>query len=147
MYPDPKIAGFVSDHFIPVRQHVKTHPEAMERWGAQWTPTIMVVDANGKERHRIEGFLEKDPFYAQLRLGLAQAAFAGQNWDEAERLFEEVVSSGDADTAPEAAYWAGVTRYKRSGDPNTLGETHKRLSSEFGASTWAKKAAIWGGGP
>lgn len=147
MYTDPKVAGFVSDRFIPVRQHVKTHPEAMERWGAQWTPTIMVVDANGKERHRIEGFLETEPFYAQLRLGLAQAAFASQNWDEAERLFEEVVTSGDADTAPEAAYWAGVTRYKRSGDPAALGETHSRLNSQFGGSTWAKKASIWGGGP
>ena len=147
MYPDPKIAGFVSDHFIPVRQHVKTHPGAMERWDAQWTPTIMVVDANGKERHRIEGFLEKEPFLAQLRLGLAQAAFANQQWDDAERLFEEEVSAGDADTAPEAAYWAGVTRYKRSGDAADLGATHKRLSSEFAGSTWTKKASIWGGGP
>lgn len=119
----------------------------MERFGANWTPTIMVLDANGKERHRVEGFLERDPFFAQLKLGLAQAAFSNQQWDEAERLFEEVVSSGDSDTAPEAAYWAGVTRYKRSGDPATLGETHKRLSTQYGGSTWAKKAAIWGGGP
>lgn len=147
MYPDPKIAGFVSDHFIPVRQHVKTHPEAMERFGAQWTPTIMVMDPGGKERHRVEGFVEADALLAQLKLGLAQASLASQNYDEAERLFEEVVSGGDADTAPEAAYWAGVTRYKRSGDASALGETHKRLSTDYAGSTWAKKAAIWGGGP
>jgi Tfp pilus assembly protein PilF len=137
----------VSDQFIPVRQHVKTHPEAMERWGAQWTPTIMIVDANGKERHRIEGFLETEPFFAQLQLGLAQAKFAAQNWDDAERLFEEVARSGDADAAPEAAYWAGVTRYKRSGDPTALGETHTRLNKDFPGTSWAKKTQIWGGGP
>jgi len=147
VYPDPKIAGFVSDRFIPVRQHVKTHPEAMERFGAQWTPTIMVLDPNGKERHRVEGFLEADALLAQLKLGLAQTAFAAQRWDEAERLFEEVVSAGDADTAPEAAYWAGVTRYKSSGDPSALGATHTRLNEQFSGSTWAKKASIWGGGP
>ena len=147
MYPDPKVAGFVSDRFIPVRQHVKTHPEAMERFGAQWTPTIMVLDPDGKERHRVEGFLEADALLAQLKLGLAQVALAGKQFDEAEKLFEEVVSMGDADTAPEAAYWAGVTRYKRSGDPSDLGATHKRLSSEYAGSTWAKKASIWGGGP
>ena len=137
----------MSDHFIPVRQHVKTHPEAMERFGAQWTPTIMVLDANGKERHRVEGFLEADALLAQFRLGLAQAAFANQQWDEAERLFEEVVASGDADAAPEAAYWAGVSRYKRSGDAADLGATHERLNEQFGGTAWAKKASIWGGGP
>ncbi|MDQ3281391.1 MAG: hypothetical protein M3Q69_08265 [Acidobacteriota bacterium] len=143
MYPDPKIAGFVSDHFIPVRQHVKTHPEAMERFGAQWTPTIMVLDPGGRERHRVEGFVDTDTLLPQLKLGLAQANFATQQWDEAERLFEEVAESGDADTAPEAAYWAGVTRYKRSGDPSTLNATSQRLSEKFGGSSWAKKAEIW----
>jgi hypothetical protein len=147
VYPDPKIAGFVSDRFIPVRQHVKTHPDAMERFNVQWTPTILIMDPNGIERHRVEGFLEADALLAQLKLGLAQVAFANKQWDEAEKLFEEVVSSGDADTAPEAAYWAGVTRYKSTGDPATLGATHKRLSTEYGGSPWAKKASIWGGGP
>lgn len=119
----------------------------MERWGAQWTPTIMVVDANGKERHRIEGFLETDAFLPQLQLGLAQAKFAQQQWDDAERLFEEVAQSGDADAAPEAAYWAGVARYKRSGDATALGETHQRLNADFPGTSWAKKTQVWGGGP
>ncbi len=147
MYPDPKIAGFVSDRFIPVRQHVKTHPQAMERFDVQWTPTILTLDANGKERHRVEGFLDADALLAQLRLGYAHAAFAGSKWDEAERAFEEVAGSADTEGAPEAAYWAGVTRYKRSGDANELGATHKRLNEKFAGSAWAKKASVWGGGP
>ncbi|HEX8254907.1 MAG TPA: thioredoxin family protein [Thermoanaerobaculia bacterium] len=147
VYPDPKIAGLVSDQFLSVRQHVRTHPEAMERFGVQWTPTILVLDPNGKERHRVEGFLEADALLAQLRLGLAQVAFANQQWDEAERLFEEVVEAGDTDTAPEAAYWAGVTRYKRTGDASALGATSQRLNEKFGGTAWAKKASIWGGGP
>lgn len=117
----------------------------MARFDVQWTPTILVMDAGGKERHRVEGFLEAGPLLAQLRLGLAHAAFANQRWDDAERLFEEAVSSGDADAAPEGAYWAGVTRYKRSGNAADLGDTHKRLSSEFAGTTWAKKASIWAG--
>lgn len=122
---------------------MKRNPEAMERFDVQWTPTLLVLDANGKERHRIEGFLEAGPLLAQLRIGLAHAAFANQQWDDAERLFEEAVSSGDADAAPEGAYWAGVTRYKRSGDAAALGATHQRLSNEFAGTTWAKKASIW----
>lgn len=133
----------MTENFIPVRQHVKTHPGAMERWGAQWTPTIMVVDPNGKERHRVEGYLDAEPFIAQLQLGLAQSAFGNQQWDDAERLFETAAESADADVAPEAAYWAGVTRYKRSGDAAALNATHKRLSEKFARSTWAKKASVW----
>ena len=143
MYPNPEVARFITERFVPVRQHVKTHPGAMERFEVQWTPTLLVMDANGKERHRVEGFLDAGPLLAQLRLGLAQAAFANQQWDDAERLFEEAVSSGDADAAPEGAYWAGVTRYKRSGDAQELGATHKRLSEKFAGSAWAKKASVW----
>lgn len=65
--------------------------------------------------------------------------------DDAERLFEEAVSSADPDAAPEGAYWAGVTRYKRSGDAQELGATHKRLGDKFAGSTWAKKASVWAG--
>lgn len=145
MYPNPEVARFITEHFIPVRQHVKTHPGAMERFEVQWTPTLLVMDASGKERHRVEGFLDAASLLAQLRLGLAQAAFANQKWDDAERLFEEAVSSADPDAAPEGAYWAGVTRYKRSGDAQELGATHKRLGEKFAGSTWTKKASVWAG--
>lgn len=145
MYPNPEVSRFITENFIPVRQHVKTHPDAMARFDVQWTPTILFLDANGKERHRIEGFLETQPFLAQLRLGIGKVAMANQRLDDAERLFEEAAATGDADVAPEAAYWAGVTRYKSSNDPRDLGATHKRLSENFADSTWAKKASIWAG--
>jgi hypothetical protein len=143
VYPDPRVAEFVTSRFIPVRQHVKEHPGAMERFDVQWTPTILVMDPGGKERHRVEGFLERDALLNQLRLGIAKAEFANGRWDEAEKGFEEVASTGDDDTAPEAAYWAGVTRYKRSGDAADLGATHKRLSEKFAGTTWAKKTDVW----
>lgn len=119
----------------------------MERFDVQWTPTILTLDGNGKERHRVEGFLDAGALLTQLRLGLAHAAFAGGKWDDAEKTFEEVAASADADGAPEAAYWAGVTRYKRSGNAADLNATYQRLTDKFGGSTWAKKASVWGGGP
>ena len=143
MYPNPKIAQFISEHFIPVRQHVKTHPEAMQRFDAQWTPTLIAFDPDGKERHRVEGFLDADALLAQLQLALGKIAFDNQQWDDAERWFEEAAKSGDPDVAPEAAYWAGVTRYKRSGDASELGKTYQRLNGEFAGTTWAKKASVW----
>ena len=143
MYPDPRVAAFVSENFIPVRFHIKEQPQAFERFGAQWTPTILIDDASGKEHHRIEGFLPADAFLAQLELGLARVAFARKDWSTAEKHYERVADSGDDETAPEGAYWAGVARYKASGDAGDLNATHKRLSEKYPNTSWAKKASVW----
>ena len=70
MYPDEKVASFITQNFVPVRIHIKEQPQNFERFGAQWTPTIQARDQDGNERHKIEGFLPKGEFLAQLRLGL-----------------------------------------------------------------------------
>jgi len=92
VYPEPRVTEFVSQNFIPVRLHVKTHPEAMGRFGADWTPTVMLLDSNGQERHRIEGFLPADDFLAQLELGLGHLYFKTGRFPEAEKQFREAVS-------------------------------------------------------
>ena len=76
MYPNDAVASFITNHFVPAKFHVKEQPKAFERFNAMWTPTILVLDDQGQERHRIEGFLPPDDFRAQLALGLGKAAFA-----------------------------------------------------------------------
>lgn len=148
MYPQPEIARFISEHFVPVRVHVKDDKEEFQRLGqkfdAQWTPTTLVIDAPSTERHRIEGFLPRDDFESQLALGLAKAAFGRGKFDEAERMFEQVVEKyPQTDAAPEAQYWAGVSRYKGTGDAAALGDTAKRFTERYADTTWAKKASVW----
>ena len=134
----------VSEHFNPVRLHVKKHPEAMGRFGANWTPTVMILDAAGNERHRIEGFLPADEFLAQLHLGLGQEAFKNGRYTEAESHFREVVEQLAAtDSAPEAQYWAGVSRYKATNDFGALKQTAEAFKQRYADSVWAKKASIW----
>jgi len=116
----------------------------MERWNVQWTPTVLVVGPDGKEHHRVEGFLEADDFLAQLLIGLGQAALAAKRWSDAERRFAEVLERvPDADAAPEAQYWRGVARYKASGDPADLHATAQAFQERYRDSVWAKKASIW----
>ena len=115
-----------------------------ERYGAQWTPTILELDSEGNERHRIEGFLPVDDFLAQLMLGRAHYAFETREWKEAERRFQEVLDRFPAnDAAPEALYWVGVSRYKDTHDNAALAETARALAERFGDGVWAKKASIW----
>jgi outer membrane protein assembly factor BamD (BamD/ComL family) len=128
-----------------VRLHVKKHPEAMERFDVMWTPTVLILDSGGNERYRIEGFLPTNDFLAQLHLGLAHTAFKTGRFDEAEKRFRTIVDQfPDNDAAAEAQYWAGVSKYKGSGDAAALGATAKAFHERYSDSPWAKKASIWG---
>jgi TolA-binding protein len=149
VYTDPEIVRLVTNRFVPVRMHVKENAEDYKRLGgmfdAQWTPTTLIVDGTSKERHRVEGFLPRNDFGSQLELGLAKAAFGRGALGEAEQAFEDVLRKyPDTDAAPEAQYWAGVSRYKASGDPQALKDITKRFKQRYADSTWAKKASVWG---
>ena len=146
MYPNPEVAKFIQDNLVPARAHVKEQPEAFERFNAQWTPTILILDPEGAEQHRIEGFLPPPDFLAQLKLGRAHAAKARGAWADAERRYREVAEdSAPADVASEALYWAGVSRYKATGDAGALAETARSFQTRFTDSPWAKKASVWSG--
>ena len=149
MYPDERVARFITDNFIPARVHVKEDAAEFmrlgERYNAQWTPTILELDPDGEERHRVEGFLPAEDLLGQLALGLGHTAFKRGDWKTAEHHFATVAKRhADSEMAPEAVYWAGVSRYKATGDAQALGDTTKRFRDRYADSTWAKKASVWG---
>ena len=140
---------FIVEEFLPARVHVRDQAAEFKRLGekydVQWTPTTLILDTEGQEQHRIEGFLPAKEFLAQLMLGLGHSAFHYQEWAEAEKRFREVVERfGDSDSAPEALYWAGVARYKGSGDAAALAETAQAFTRRYDDTSWAKKASVWG---
>lgn len=136
--------SFINDNFIAVKIHIKEQPKTFERFGAQWTPTIQVLDPDGAKRHQLEGFLPSDDFLAQLKLGLAHSAFARQEWKEAESRYDDIMSTlPRTDAAAEALYWLGVSRYKNSGDGAFLQQTAEAFKTRYTDSTWAKKASVW----
>jgi hypothetical protein len=148
VWPDERIVRFVNESFLPARVHVKDPGNAFqrisERFKAPWTPTILLLDADGVEQHRVEGFLPADDLLAQLMLGRAHMAFNQRQYDDAERLFREVVEKlPNSDAAPEALYWAGVAPYKATGDPSSLKATGQAFAKRYKESTWAKKASVW----
>jgi hypothetical protein len=151
VYPDPRVAEFLAKTFVPVRVHVKNNAEEYKRLGERfsvlWTPTVLIVDPSGTERHRIEGFLPADDFLAQLMLGRAKSAFAQGQFGEAEKAFRAILEQfPGSEAAPEAQYWAGVSAYKATGDAASLGATAKAFDKTYSDSSWAKKASIWKAG-
>jgi TolA-binding protein len=148
VYTDPRVKEFVSERFVPVRVHVRENRDEFQRLGArysaQWTPAILIIDPDGQERHRIEGFLPAEDFLSQLALGTAHAAFKRNAYDQADRLFREVVEKyPKTDAAPEALYWAGVSKYRATNDPGALKATAQSFAERYSDSTWATKASVW----
>ena len=122
---------------------MKDQSDAFKRFGAEWTPTILVSDPAGKEHHRIEGFLPKDDFMGQLRLGLAHLAREQGELEDAESRYGELSRGADPELAAEALYWSGVSNYKRTHDGTVLTDTAREMRERFADSTWMKKASVW----
>ena len=105
---------------------------------------MIILDPNGKERFRIEGYLPKDEFRAQLELALARVAFMSKNWKDAERRYTEVLARyPESKAAPEALYWKGVSHYKATNDHTVLGELPGQFQEKYPDSVWALKSAAW----
>ena len=104
----------------------------------------MVMDPGGRERYRFSGYLPAEDFLAQLYLGLGKAEFAHKKWIEAERWFRQIPEKfSDTDTAPEALYWTGVSRYKATNDHHVLGQTAEQFQKRYPQSSWAKRSSVW----
>jgi TolA-binding protein len=150
VWPDPRVEELVQEEFVPVRVHVQKQPDEYQRlgqkYGAEWTPTILILDPEGDERHRVEGFLPTPEFLPHLMFGAARIAFSSGDFEDAETRFRNIVDShAEADVAPEALYWAGVSRYKGAGDAGALKETATAMREKYPGSPWAKKSSVWEG--
>lgn len=127
-YGDEDVSRFVNASFVPVEAHIKEHPAWFHRFDASWTPTVLILDSNGVERYRIEGYLPKDEFRAQLELGLARIDFKEKKWPEAEQRYRTILENyQQTAAAPEALYWSAVSHYKGTNDHTVLSQVAPQL--------------------
>lgn len=107
---------------------------------------MLLLDSEGRERFRIEGYLPRDEFFARLLAGEARLAFMQKRWSEAERINKQIVERFSKSTAvPEAMYWAGVVRYKSTNDHSGLAPLASDLKAKYPENAWTKAASVWAG--
>lgn len=143
-YEDAGLASFINENFVPLSVHVKENPKNFRRFDAFWTPTVLILDADGKERWRLEGYLPKDEFRAFLDMGLARVALCNKKWADAESRYAAVASDHpNSIYAPQAVYFRGVSEYSRSHDHLVLTDTAVELKNNYGGNEWQLRSIPW----
>lgn len=139
-YPNESVAKFVDYNFTPVQIQV-SNTALMQQYGVSWTPTILVLDGDGKEHYRTVGFLAPEEFIAAYRVGKGRYHLDLEQYVEAIAMFEEAISQGAPDSAvAEAIFFKAVATYKQTHNPKPLREAYETLKAKYPQTEWAKRA-------
>ncbi len=115
----------------------------VKRFSQIWTPTLMLLAPDGSVYNEWNGYLPPATFLAQLLLGLGKAALKQDRFEQAGALFDEVAANHPGtDVAPEALYWAAVSRYKGSHEASDLIGGWEKLRSQYPGSIWRTKQSF-----
>ena len=140
-YPNPEVERYIQEHFIPVQFNVVERWDVMERFNTPWTPTLIVMDWDGKEHRRSQGYLDPKRFLGEMSLAWLLYAINITEFGAARGRAPEALelTRGDPHREPEALYWASVAEYKATNDPANLLAGWNRLLDQFPQSEWARK--------
>lgn len=139
-YPNPDVVAFVESSVVPLRLPFD-HKPLSEEFQVKWTPTLVTLDGEGKEHHRTVGFLPPEELIPSLLLGKAKVNFDLDNFESAIETLKDILKAhSKSDSAPEAIYLLGVSRYKSTHEAKPLKDAYEKLQAEYPDSEWTKRA-------
>lgn len=139
-YIDPEVIGFINNTLIPLRL-AAADPLLGPRYRVKWTPTLLILDAEGVEQYRTLGFYPPQELIPSLLLGIGKARFNQPDRPAACDCFSNVIERYPASPqAPEAVYLHGVSRYIETHDVANLIGIYDRLAADYPDSPWLTRA-------
>jgi hypothetical protein len=89
-YPEPMVGSTIEAHFVPVQVNTQdgSAAEVVARFRQVWTPDLRVLDADGFEYHRWNGYLPPTEFTARLLVARAEALLRRHQEAEATEAYE-----------------------------------------------------------
>ena len=139
-YPNEKVIDFIQQFMIPLRVPFDAQPFATD-FNVKWTPTLITLDADGKEHHRTVGFLAPVELIPSLLLGIGKSYFDREKFTEVLSMLEKILKDyPKSDSAPEAIYLQGVSKYKSTHAPKPLKEAYEQLKAKYPSSEWTRRA-------
>ncbi len=146
-YPDPAVETAVSTFFVPVQINTQddtpaTH-DVVRRFRQVWTPDVRILDSDGVELYRWNGYLPPTEFTARLLTGRAEALLRSGRDPEAADAYADVLRTHPTSfAAAEAAYFAGVSRYRLTHEPADLLDNWTALQHRYPSSQWRTKQSF-----
>jgi len=139
-YPDTAVADFIMRAVIPLRIPANSEPLATD-FTLRWTPTLILLDVNGKEHSRTVGFIAPEEFVPTILLGIAKIYFDLGQYDKTISNLELIVNNyAQSFAAPEAIYYRAVCGVKVAHDIAGLKKGYEKLAKDYPQSEWTKRA-------
>lgn len=139
-YIDPTVISFINDTLVPLRIQ-SSDPVMGTRYKIKWTPSLLVLDAEGVEHYRTLGFYPPQALIPSLLLGMGKVKFNLPDRTAASNCFGRIIAEYPKNSlAPEAVYLNGVSRYIESHDVANLIGIYDCLAAEYPDSPWLTRA-------
>lgn len=139
-YPNAKVIECIESNVVALQLKSDALPYAKD-YNVRWTPNLLILDHEGREHHRIIGFLPPTELVPALLLGVGKLRFDRNEFDQAVSVFDKVVNEYSyTNSAPEAVFFRGVTLYKGTHEPRYLKEAYQTLQTRYHYSEWARRA-------
>jgi len=139
-FPDPRVIACIKQNLVPLRLP-HDHKPLSEEFQVRRTPTLIILDVEGREHHRNVGFLPPEEMIPFLLLGSAKVHFDHENFAAAVVILDTILRDHSASgAAPEAVFLKGVCRFKTTHEAKHLKEAYERLSADYPNSDWTRRA-------
>lgn len=141
-YPETPVREAIDRLTIPTQidNSVEANQPVLDRYRHVWTPDLRVLDTDGYELYRWNGYLPPYEFVAQLLVAVAHAYLRKKQFDKAQPLYEEALKRfPTALVAAEAEYFVGVSAYRASHNSSDLLKAWHELEKSHPESEWTVK--------
>ncbi len=144
-YPQTEVAETILAHSVPVQFDNSKKENNVFLHGLHhiWTPDVRILNHDGYELYRWDGFLPPSEFIARTLCGFALAYLRLKRFEQAEAVYVDVLKRFSTTyAAPEAQYYLGVTRYRRDPDSDELLTQWANLRSRYPESEYRVKQSF-----
>jgi TolA-binding protein len=137
------IESFFEPVQINTQDGTSATAEAVAKFRQVWTPDLRILDTDGTELYRWNGYLPPNEFLAQLLAARAHALLRSGHDGAASDAYQDVLQRFPTSfVAPEAAYYGAVAAYRNSGNPPDLLDNWQRLQSRYPSTEWRTKQSF-----
>lgn len=144
-YPLQPVVDAILAHSIPVQvdNSKSQNNKLLHSIHHIWTPDIRILNHDGYELYRWDGFLPPPEFAARTLCGFGLAYLRLKRFDQAESAYVDVLKHFSTTyAAPEAQYYLGVSRYRRDPQSDELLNQWANLRSRYPLSEYRVKQSF-----